>query len=74
MWLSRHAEAAPPGAGHLGGLRPRGGEPGWVEAPQRQPDPGPPVGAGEAQPPAGCEEALNMVFPPLPTEQKEKTE
>lgn len=53
--LPRYAEETQAGAGHLSGLRPWGGEPGWVEASQWQPHPGPPVGAGETQPPSRCE-------------------
>lgn len=51
----RYAEETQAGAGHLGGLCPRGGELGWVEASQWQPHSGPPVGAGEAQPTSRCE-------------------
>ncbi|CAF88455.1 unnamed protein product, partial [Tetraodon nigroviridis] len=45
----RHAASSQACAGHLGGIRPRGGEPGRVATTQRQSDSGPPVGAGEAQ-------------------------
>lgn len=60
MWpaqgpLSRDAAAAKASAGYICGLRPRRGEPGRLEAPERQPHPGPPVGAGEAESAAGGE-------------------
>lgn len=45
--LSRDAAEEEEGAGHVGGLRPRGGELGWLEAPGGQSHPGAPVGAGE---------------------------
>ena len=58
LFQPRYAEETQAGAGHLSGLRPWGGEPGWVEASQWQPHSGPPVGAGETQPPSRCEELM----------------
>lgn len=50
---ARHAAASQARAGHLRGVRAGRGEPGRMEASQRQPHPRPPVGAGEAQLTAG---------------------
>ena len=53
MFFFRDAASSQACAGHLGGVRQRRGEPGRVEASQRQPHPGPPVGVGETQLTAG---------------------
>lgn len=53
LFPPRNAAPAPAGAGHICGLCPWRRESGRLATPQRQPDPGPPVGAGEAEPSAG---------------------
>ena len=51
--VPRNAAAAAACSGHVGGVRPRRGEPGGLASAQRQPHPGAPMGAGETQPAAG---------------------